>query len=500
MPGSSASGTRVLRTDLFGFWLIVHILCWTAYATVSFYPGSIHHDMAEAFVWGQQWQFGYYKHPPFWAFVAALWFKVWPQTDWSFYLLAMTNSALGMWGGWLVAGRYLSGERRLAAVLLLQFLPVFHFLAFKFNANSIFLSIWPFAIYFYLRLVEERRLVFAVALGVVCAVGLLSKYFFGVLLIAFVVLTLIDRERRALLATPLPWIAGFICLLGFSPHVVWMLQNGSPTLNYVSTIVRHDAMLSLRQIAVFMFAFLAFHSIAFLVFAAIINQPVATLMRAVDWWASSKERKHLFLLTVLPPLIAALIALVSGVRIDSNYAIGTIPLTTCVWLMTPGLELRPSAMRWLKKAAAGLMVGGLLLSPVISGAFFSLRIGDAEKPRKEIALLVNDLWSAHVGRPLTLVSGSWRYAYTLAFYLPGNVAEFTDLSTKKAPWVTLERVAREGIVVVCEQDDSMCFNRAKAVLGTPVFSVPVGLSLQHFGMQGPVQHLMVLIYPPSDLI
>jgi hypothetical protein len=45
--------------------LLFHIIVWTVYAAMAVGADSIHHDMAEAWVWGQQFQLGYYKHPPF---------------------------------------------------------------------------------------------------------------------------------------------------------------------------------------------------------------------------------------------------------------------------------------------------------------------------------------------------------------------------------------------------------------------------------------------------
>ena len=71
------------RERLFGreaepspFWsvalLAIFVAIWTLYAVVSAAPAAIHNDMAEAYVWGREFQLGYSKHPPFWAWIAGL--------------------------------------------------------------------------------------------------------------------------------------------------------------------------------------------------------------------------------------------------------------------------------------------------------------------------------------------------------------------------------------------------------------------------------------------
>jgi hypothetical protein len=61
----------------------------------------------------------------------------------AFTLLATLNAGLGPYGSWLLIGDFADGDRRLAATVLLLLTPFYTFLALKFNANSIFLSLWP---------------------------------------------------------------------------------------------------------------------------------------------------------------------------------------------------------------------------------------------------------------------------------------------------------------------------------------------------------------------
>ena len=114
--------------------LLAYIAAWTLAATLTF--PSLHHDMLEAWVWGQHPSLGYFKHPPLSALLPAIWFGIMPRQDWAFYLLAYANAAAGLWAVWLIAGRLLPERSRSLAVLLLGLTPFFTFSAAKFNANT----------------------------------------------------------------------------------------------------------------------------------------------------------------------------------------------------------------------------------------------------------------------------------------------------------------------------------------------------------------------------
>src|ERR1700722_18430430 len=83
-----------------GLWVvagfaILHAWFWTFILINLKAAQDVHMDVAEAFAWGQKFQLGYGKHPPLAGWGAGLWFRMFPVTDWSPYLLAMTTLAIG---------------------------------------------------------------------------------------------------------------------------------------------------------------------------------------------------------------------------------------------------------------------------------------------------------------------------------------------------------------------------------------------------------------------
>ena len=155
--------------------LAAFVTIWTLYFTISDAPAAIHHDAAEAYVWGREFQPGYIKHPPFWAWICGLWFLVLPRAGWAFAILTSLNAGVGLCGAWMLIGNFAEGRKATAATVLLLLTPFYTFLSYKYNANSIFLSIWPWTLRFFMRAIESRRLVDSVFFGVLMGVALLIE-------------------------------------------------------------------------------------------------------------------------------------------------------------------------------------------------------------------------------------------------------------------------------------------------------------------------------------
>ena len=214
--------------------VLTYALFWATYAQVSSSAG-VHIDSLEAYAWGREFRLGYYKHPPFWAWVAGLWFMVLPKTDWCFWLLSELNGALGLAGAYALMGRFCGQRTRLLCVFLLMLTPFYQFNALRFNANTILLSIWPWTMYFFVRSMETRRVVFAVACGMLAGFALLSKYFGLVLIGSCLVASLTHHDRRSYYASAAPYISLLVAATIFAPHVFWLFRDGFQPLAYMAT-------------------------------------------------------------------------------------------------------------------------------------------------------------------------------------------------------------------------------------------------------------------------
>ncbi|MDB5533175.1 MAG: hypothetical protein JWO28_1490, partial [Hyphomicrobiales bacterium] len=238
--------------------LVLNAIFWTIYSTLSAGNG-LHHDMLEAFAWAQEPAWGYPKHPPFWAWVAYLWFKVFPIQDWAFYLLAQVNAQIAVVGAWVLTRQIYGRDIAGASVLLLLLTPFYTFISIRYNANIIFLSLWPWTAYAFIRALESNKLVWSVAFGLLAAACMLSKYFGLLLLASCFLASLLHPRARLYYRSASPYISIAICAVLFVPHLVWLWNNDFLPFTWAALRTQDTFAKTFGSIVGFFFGSLAFH-------------------------------------------------------------------------------------------------------------------------------------------------------------------------------------------------------------------------------------------------
>jgi 4-amino-4-deoxy-L-arabinose transferase-like glycosyltransferase len=125
-----ASDEKASRWLVIGF-AAAHAVLWTIILINLKAAQDVHMDVAEAFAWGQKFQFGYGKHPPLAGWVAGLWFRIFPVADWATYALAMATLGRGLVICWLIALRVVDRRRAFFVVVMLALYPIFNFKGFS---------------------------------------------------------------------------------------------------------------------------------------------------------------------------------------------------------------------------------------------------------------------------------------------------------------------------------------------------------------------------------
>src|SRR6202043_270082 len=190
---------------------------------------DVHMDVAEAFAWGQKFQFGYGKHPPLAGWVAGLWFKLFPVKDWATYALAMATLGCGLVITWLIALRVVDYRRAFFVVVMLALYPIFNFKGFKYNPDLLQLVPLPLLVLAYLNAFEKRSVRAGLWLGLAGALALMTKYWVLTMIGAIGLAALIHPARMLFLRSPAPWVAIATSVVAMVPHFIWLKQvNFSP--------------------------------------------------------------------------------------------------------------------------------------------------------------------------------------------------------------------------------------------------------------------------------
>src|ERR1700712_1725479 len=224
-----------------GLWLVIgfaaaHAALWTLILANLKAAQDVHMDVAEAFAWGQKFQFGYGKHPPLAGWVAGLWFKLFPVVDWSTYALAMATLGCALVICWLVALRVVDRRRAFFTVVLLALYPVFNFKGFKYNPDLLQLVTLPLLVLAYLHAFEKRSVRAGLWLGLAGALALMTKYWVLTMIGAVGLAALIHPARLLFLRSPAPWVAIAVAALAMIPHLLWLREVDFVPLTYAGDV------------------------------------------------------------------------------------------------------------------------------------------------------------------------------------------------------------------------------------------------------------------------
>src|ERR1700724_2965893 len=222
-------------------WLVIvfaiaHAVLWTLILINLKAAQDVHMDVAEAFAWGQKFQFGYGKHPPLAGWVAGLWFRIFPVADWATYALAMATLGCGLVISWLMALRVVDRRRAFFVVVMLALYPIFNFKGFKYNPDLLQLVTLPLVVLAYLHAFEKRSARAGLWLGLAGALALMTKYWGLTMIGAIGLAALIHPERLKFRRSPAPWVAIVTLVVVMIPHLVWLREVDFVPLTYAGDV------------------------------------------------------------------------------------------------------------------------------------------------------------------------------------------------------------------------------------------------------------------------
>jgi 4-amino-4-deoxy-L-arabinose transferase-like glycosyltransferase len=484
--------------------LVAFVVIWGLYAAISDGPVAIHQDMSEAYVWGREFQLGYNQHPPFWAWIAGAWFSLMPRTTWAFDLLAILNAAIGLLGAWWLIGDFTSGARRIAATTLLLLTPFYTFLSLKYNANSIFLSLWPWTLHVFMRSLDERRMSDAIWFGVLMGAAMLSKYYAVVLGMSCLLAAVLHPERRRYFTSPAPYVSLAVGLLVFSPHVWWLFHNNFRSVHYATGLAaahhisQQDWIDPIRYALGTVGACIAYQAAVLVLIVAVSRTgPRAWITASRARWRDPRFR-ILLALAFSPLAFTVLFGLVFHLKISSNMTIGVFSLAPLALIGLIGVRDEGRLARRSVQAAVVFSLAALILSPLI--AYATIRISKDPRvvlPQIELARAATQVWRERTGRPLLYVAGENLYPGAVAFYSPDRPHSFIHFDLGQAPWVTPALLAQHGLLAVCQSDDAECLAAATRFSTSATVKVPLTLSHSFWGYSRAPRSFMLFLTPPQ---
>jgi hypothetical protein len=514
---SPRAGIQLQSAEVLG-WLVFYVVALTLTHEISHGAGNLHNDTLESYAWGKELQLGYSKHPPFWAWVACGWFAIFPATDWAAYLLSSVNSAVGLACSWLIARRYMSAERATCTMLCLMLTPMDLCFAQRFNANTVLLSLWPATTLAALRLVDRRRLADGVLAGLLIGLCLLSKYQ-SVLFLAPLALSVYLTSDAAPYLSRAAFVCYTVAAATILPHALWLTRHDFLPLVYAEVTTGRPFPVVLREALIFLLVSAAYLAPAVLGYAWAAGWNLRQLARALTN-AMAGERRTVAVLAFGTLFLTLAVCLVRSSTVKPSYATPMF-FALPIWLaLAPGLPFASCGLRRLRVLGAVAIFGSLALAPAVGFITFASQARLAIRPKAEIVRAVTAEWHRRFALPLGIVAGDEDYAIAAPFYSSDHPSYLvgldrrvlndfaiplgggmTDLVLRQSPWVSRDRIAHEGLAIVCSDEHwltSTGCNREAARWARPgATEFELAVAKEFLGWRGPVYKFHVYFLPPE---
>ena len=464
-----ATDAATSRALVMGF-ILLHVALWSRTLTLLKHGQDIHFDIAEAYAWGQQFLLGYGKHPPLSGWVAGIWFKLFPATDWAAYTLAMAVAGFGLWVCWLIALKVVDRRRAFLVVVMLAIYPIFNVKGFKFNADLIQLATMPLLVLAYLHAFEKRTALSGVWLGLAGALALLAKYWALTMIGAIGIAALLHPQRVTFLRSPTPWVAVGAMLAALVPHLGWLWRHDFQPITYAGSIyeisnrmqslqlasgyVGHNVALLLLPIAIAALAliFPSWRSLALLRnFSKVARlnwsrapNPAVRTSQAINVWIVQA------VVAIGPPLGGVVFAIYMktdwGIPL---FFLVPLALLAIPMLRVPRIALFRTVAVWLLASLVALAAAPEIASRTVPHHTTNGIGNEALDDRSELARDLTRQWRLRFNSRWPAVVGSTRVSNLMTFYSPDHP---TPLAPEEPPsgLMTAADAQRTGFIGICD--------------------------------------------------
>ena len=446
--------------------LFTHTILWTSIPAI--FNTNLPLDTIEALAWGNELSLGYDKYPPVFPLFTELFFKLFGNQDWAYYLLSQLFVVTSFFIIFQFSKYFFNNDTHsLLSVLLLEGIYFFNYTTPELNA---FIPLFPLlatTVLFCWRAIKFNRnfdwIIFGVFAGISSLTYYLALYLLASLTIFFLVETLTKKKinNKYFLA-----LASYIIVL--SPHLYFIFDNNFKSIEYAFFRSFSDPLSNLGTVKILSHIF---YPLIFLFKQIIILIPLLFLTRIIisnlKIKINFKDKKLIFLFTIflLPIILMFLTSVIGGVRVRTMW------MTT--FYLFPGvffiyLYKSKIVLKKLKKFFI-LFLFIFFILPISYGIdSYVQKDKRTDFPGKEIAFKVQKTWDKNFSNNISIVAGkSWVYggwyAGNLSYHLRDrprlkyNLADNIDSSVGTV-WVDVLNTIKncEGILLKVEPYFESC--------------------------------------------
>ncbi|GGB61533.1 UDP-phosphomannose--protein mannosyltransferase [Roseibium aquae] len=443
-------------------------------------------DVVEGYAWGREMALGYTKHPPMQAWLLEISFQLTGGSSFGGYWLSALSIAAGYAFIWALARRMgLSQNQAFWAVVLTSVTFYFTIPVPEFNPNILQIPVWAGMIFFFHRGLSENRMADWIALGVLAAFGLYTKYFVALLIGAIGLYALVFPAGWRILAKPGPYVAAATAMILIAPHVVWLIQTDFITFSYAASrsVGAQNWFDHVYNPLNFLAAQIANHGGLFLVCLAGLGiAGVAALRKSGQFDASeaadTQDRRFLIWFASVPLTVVLLTSLATGN--DFKHMWGT-PMFVLSGVLTVWFLRLPGAFTAPRRALAvacmlQIVVFGATIGQASFEPLWKTKQTRIHYPGAAIAAELTAIWRTETGTHLAYVAGDMWSTANITLFSPDRPSMFLEHDLSQSPWIDFSDVQKKGVMIVWRGEESLppagILQRYPALTAQGVFDAP----------------------------
>jgi 4-amino-4-deoxy-L-arabinose transferase-like glycosyltransferase len=497
---------------------ILHAVLWTFILINLKAAQDVHMDVAEAYGWGQKFLWGYGKHPPLSGWIAGVWFKAFPATDWATYALAMTTVGVGMVICWLLSLRVVDARRAFLVVVMVALYPIFNFKGFKYNPDLLQLVTLPLLVLAYLNAFEKRSWQSGIWFGLAAALALMTKYWVLTMIGAIGLAALIHPDRLKFLLSPAPWVAIATLVVAMIPHIVWLADVHFVPLSYAGdTYSLEDASLVHQLVAGYFlhnFALLALPvaltALAMALvphwFRLLLHAPLRIVTRA---WARGpnpgvnfSQALNVWIIQTIVAVGPPLGALAFSIYMKTDWGISLFFLVPLALVAIPTLRVQSATLVNIAAIWLVLSIATLAASPWIAAREMAANAGNTATygARSDLARELTQAWHARFASRWAVVAGTMESIQPMVFYSPDHPVALVPIEAWDSGLISRDDVKTYGFIGVFDPADGRLPAFEKWVSETAPNAERMVMTTRRFthGKAGPSMSWNIYIAPPGN--
>ncbi len=431
------------------------------------YFQDVFKDNAEAFAWGRQFLGGYGRHPVLTGWIAGIWYRVFPASDWASYALSRVMTFVSLAGIFLLTRRALDARRATLVVLALMLYPLFiGAKSDRYNNYQVLLALLPLLFWAFLEAYDKCTAAWGALLGLIGGAAAITIYSAALGLGAVGLAAIVSPGRGRFFASPAPYVALLVFLVVLAPHLVWLVQHDFPTLHWAGKQLNTGTGFKDTWN-------MLVHQTGLVAIPVLIAAPTLLPWRTTPAAQPPRKPDTILVLVIAAVLVfvptLAAIPLHVKLKLEWGDALFFIVPVALLALM-PQLAVRRRAVARIALVAAVATALQVIVLPFYALAMFKERPDrDVYAPTSELAREVTRLWRARVASPLPIVVAAFDLAAPVAFYSPDHPRMFADSpdpprvfasdQPEFSPWIDYPAdLARYGFVGICYQGDTGCLD------------------------------------------